>query len=141
MPTKLKGLKIKRVALVDEGANPDAHIRFAKRREEKQQPEADPITEEQAQGLAKRITDAIVKLFRPNAAEGADPVNKDAHTFNEAEAVRNYDVIMDKEVWPMIYAMADSIRSILFDTDKGDGEKETLLKTSSVMFCVGLSLI
>ena len=30
MPTKLKNLKIKRVALVDEGANPDAHIKFAK---------------------------------------------------------------------------------------------------------------
>lgn len=138
MPTKLKGLKIKRVALVDEGANPDAHIRFAKRREE-EQPETDAITEEQAQGLAKRITDAIVKFFRPYTAEGADPVNKDAHTFNEAEAVRNYDVIMDKEVWPMIYAMADSIRSILFDTDKSDSEKETLLKTSASEFATAIS--
>ena len=32
MATKLKNLKVSRVALVDEGANPEAHIRFIKRR-------------------------------------------------------------------------------------------------------------
>lgn len=144
MPTKLKGLKIKRVALVDEGANPDAHIRFAKRKDgdpaEIDGSTGDAFTEEQAQGLAKRIADAIVKFFRPAAAaEETDPVSKDAHTFSEAEAVRNYDVIMDKEVWPMIYAMADSIRSILFDTDKSDADKETLLKTSGSEFAAAIA--
>ena len=144
MPTKLKGLKIKRVALVDEGANPDAHIRFAKRKDgDPAQTDAstgEALTEEQAQGLAKRLADAIVKFFRPAAtAEGTDAVSKDAHTFSEAEAVRNYDVIMDKEVWPMIYAMADSIRSILFDTDKSDADKETLLKTSGSEFAAAIA--
>ena len=94
MATKLKGLKIKRVALVDEGANPDAHIRFAKRRDD-QQPDAqateNEITDEQAQGIAKRIADAIIKMFRP----AAQTVEKDAHTFSETEAAMSYDVVMD----------------------------------------------
>ena len=144
MPTKLKGLKIKRVALVDEGANPDAHIRFAKRKDGEPAEETTgntdvSITEEQAQGFAKRLADAIMKFFRPTPEEEMEDVNKDAHTFSEAEAVRNYDVIMDKEVWPMIYAMADSIRSILFDTDKSDADKETLLKTSGSEFAAAIA--
>ena len=135
MATKLKGLRIKRVALVDEGANPDAHIRFAKRKDgapdgdAKANPEA--ITEAQANGIIKRMTDAFLEMFKP--------VVKDAHTFREAEAVRDYDNVMDKEVWPALYAMADSIRSILFDTDKSDSEKETLLKTSASEFASALS--
>ena len=32
MATKLKNLKIRKVDFVDEGANPDAHIRMLKRR-------------------------------------------------------------------------------------------------------------
>ena len=140
MPTKLKGLKIKRVALVDEGANPDAHIRFAKRKEDVENPaaaETDTISEEQAQGLAKRVADFIVKMFRP--AQEPEDVEKDAHTFGEAEAVRNYDAIMDKEVWPMMYAMADSVRSILFDTGKSTSEKEALIKTSVSEFSTALT--
>ena len=46
---------------------------------------------------------------------------------------------MDKEVWPAVYAMADSIRSILYDTDKSDLDKETLLKTSASEFATALS--
>lgn len=38
MPTKLKNLKVKRVALVDEGANPEAYVRFAKAKTEQPEP-------------------------------------------------------------------------------------------------------
>ena len=61
MPTKLKNLKVKRVAFVDEGANPDAHIRFAKRRDEEPETAAH-VSEEQAQGIVKRISEAILSI-------------------------------------------------------------------------------
>ena len=41
MATKLKNLSISKVAVVDEGANPDAHIRMMKRKDAEDQP-ADP---------------------------------------------------------------------------------------------------
>lgn len=143
MATKLKGLRIKRVALVDEGANPDAHIRFAKRKDESELQDNTPcddgmVTSEEAQNLLQRFANFVVKAaFK--SREITQPISKDAHTFSEAEAVRNCDEIMDKEVWPAVYAMADSIRSILFDTDKSDLEKETLLKTSASEFATALS--
>lgn len=37
MATKLKNLRIKKVDFVDEGANPDAHIRMIKRKDGKEQ--------------------------------------------------------------------------------------------------------
>lgn len=117
MPTKLKNLKVKRVALVDEGANPDAFVRFAKSKEVKQ-PEQPAENE---QGIMRRALAVIAKAL------GFD-IEKGAHTFAEAAEVRNYDAVMDKEIYPMHWAMMDSIRSILTDTEIDDTTKESLLK-------------
>ena len=116
MATKLKNLKIKRVALVDEGANPDAFVRFAKAKAE--QPEQPAGNE---QGMMRRALAVIAKAL------GFD-IEKGAHTFAEAAEVRNYDAVMDKEIYPMHWAMMDSIRSILTDTEIDDTTKESLLK-------------
>lgn len=113
MATKLKNLKIKRVALVDEGANPDAFVRFAKAKE------AQP--DETEQGIIKRAMSVLAKAF------GID-LEKGARTFAEAVEARDYDVVMDKEIYPMHWAMMDSVRSILTDGDIDDTTKETLLK-------------
>lgn len=113
MATKLKDLKIKRVALVDEGANPDAFVRFAKAKE------AQP--DETEQGIIKRAMSVLAKAF------GID-LEKSARTFAEAVEARDYDVVMDKEIYPMHWAMMDSVRSILTDGDIDDTTKETLLK-------------
>ena len=116
MATKLKNLKIKRVALVDDGANPDALVRFAKSKTE--QPEQPAENE---QGIMRRALAVIAKAL------GFD-IEKGAHTFVEAAEVRNYDAVMDKEIYPMHWAMMDSIRSILTDTEIDDTTKESLLK-------------
>ncbi len=116
MATKLKNLKIKRVALVDEGANPDAVVRFAKSKGE--QPEQ-PVENEQ--GIIKRALAVLAKALGIELEKGA-------HTFAEAETARNYDAVMDKEIYPMHWAMMDSVRSILTDTDIDDTAKESLLK-------------
>lgn len=113
MATKLKRLKIRRVAFVDEGANPDAFIRFAKAKE------AQP--DETEQGIIKRAMSVLAKAF------GID-LEKGARTFAEAVEARDYDVVMDKEIYPMHWAMMDSVRSILTDGDIDDTTKETLLK-------------
>lgn len=50
MATKLKNLKIKKVDFVDEGANPDAHIRMIKRKDEDEQAAEDISKKEGAVG-------------------------------------------------------------------------------------------
>lgn len=117
MATKLKNLKIKRVALVDEGANPDAFVRFAKSKEA-EQPEQPAENE---QGIMRRALAVIAKALGIELEKGA-------HTFVEAAEVKNYDTVMDKEIYPMHWAMMDSVRSILMDTDIDDTTKESLLK-------------
>ena len=125
MPTILRNLKVKRVAFVDEGANPDAHIRFAKSKDGDAAQTGEPdMTAEERESLFKRFFSAVAKAF------GVEPddVAKDAHTFGDIEAARNYDMVLEKEYYPMICAMNDSIRSILFDNDQSQEGKEALLK-------------
>lgn len=123
MPTKLKNLKIKRVALVDEGANPDAHVRFAKSKDTP--PDSPDMTADEALSIMDRFVAFVRKAFSGNAA-----VEKAAYTFAEGEVKRDYDGIMRDEVWPMVYALTDSIYSIFCDVQKSDDEKATLLKQS-----------
>ena len=80
MATKLKNLKIKRVALVDEGANPDAFVRFAKSKEA-EQPEQPAENE---QGIMRRALAVIAKALGIELEKGA-------HTFVEAAEVKNYE--------------------------------------------------
>lgn len=123
MATKLKRLKVKRVAFVDEGANPDAHIRFAKNRDGQPTVAEDAPTEAE-KGVIKRLIESIAKAF------GVEPVEKAAFTFAEGEEKRDYDKIMSGEVYPMSWAFMDSVSSILFDPQKSDEEKAALLKQS-----------
>lgn len=123
MATKLKRLKVKRVAFVDEGANPDAHICFAKNRDGQPTVAEDAPTEAE-KGVIKRLIESIAKAF------GVEPVEKAAFTFAEGEEKRDYDKIMSGEVYPMSWAFMDSVSSILFDPQKSDEEKAALLKQS-----------
>ena len=120
MATKLRNLKIKRVALVDEGANPNAHIKFAKNREPEGEPGA--MTNEEALGFFKRFGEFLSKAF--------SSFGKSATTFAEAETKQTYEQVIDREIYPMHYAFMDSVRSILADTDKSDEDKAALLRRS-----------
>lgn len=73
MATKLKHLKVTSVDFVDEGANPDAHIRLYKRRDEAA---AEPGTEDpnsDGAGFFKRLSSSLAKMFglaqEPESAE------------------------------------------------------------------------
>lgn len=119
MPTKLRNLRVKRVALVDEGANPDAHIRFAKNKGGAA--EDGSMTEEEALSFVERFMEFMKSRFGPARIE------KEAATFTEKEALRDMEDIMCDEVYPMNYAFMDSVRSIFFDTKKSEEEKRNLL--------------
>lgn len=128
MPTKLKGLKIKRVALVDEGANPDAYIKFAKSKDG-EEPMADVgMTSEQAIGFFERMAAIVRKAF------SGENVDKSAYTFAETKEQRNYDKVMSDEIYPTIWAFTDSICSILNDPEKTDDEKASMMKQSVTEF-------
>ena len=124
MATKLKGLKIKRVALVDEGANPDAHIRFAKRNDP--EPPADkPQDIEQEAGFAKRLIEALAKAFGIN-----QPVEKaDAQTFSEAQDAQKWQKVAS-EAMDTTYLFMESVRSILYDDEAQSTEKEQKMRQS-----------
>ncbi len=129
MATKLKGLKIKRVALVDEGANPDAYIKFAKSKDGQLEPmEGAEMTSEETIGFFDRFSAMIRKAL------GGEKISKTAITFSEMEEKRSYDKVISDEVYPMIWAFMDSVNSILLDTTKTDAEKESLLKQSVAEF-------
>lgn len=129
MPTKLKHLKVKRVAFVDEGANPEAHMKFAKRKPEEAPANDDgTMTVEEAKNLFQRFADYIGKAFKWN--DSPIEVEKDAHTFDEVEATRKADEILYNQFYPMISAFSDSICSILYDAEKSGDDKQALMQKS-----------
>lgn len=128
MATKLKGLKVQRIALVDEGANPDAHIRFAKRNDEQQAtPETEPQQQPQDErSFAKRLIDAIGKAF---GVSPADISKTDAQTFTEAQDAQKWDKIAG-EAADITWLFTDSVRSILYDDEADAATKAQKLKQS-----------
>lgn len=131
MPTRLKNLKVKRVALVDEGANPDAYITFTKRKDDIRrtapEPETADMTADEAQSIVKRFICAVQKLW---GNLGDSIHKKDGKTFAEMSGKKDYESILAREIYPMISAMCESAASILKDDDREDGAKEALLKQS-----------
>lgn len=127
MTTKLKGLKIKRVALVDEGANQEAFIRFAKRNDEEPQHQepAAPTTEQDDRSIGKRLMDAIAKAF------GIE--KSDAQTFSEAQDAQKWEKVAS-EAMNTMYLFMDSIRSILYDDEADTGSKKQKMQQSITEF-------
>lgn len=129
MPTRLKDLKIKRVALVDEGANPDADIVFAKRRDGTIPTQGEDALTAEEQTLSRRFFSALAKVFGRNP-EIADVSKKDAKTFGQMQDKKDYSRIIEQEIWPMVSALCESAKSILMDEERDEGAKEALLNQS-----------
>jgi hypothetical protein len=131
MATKLKGLKITSTDLVDQGANPDAHVRLFKRGEQTDS------TPEPSEGFIQKLAAAIAGVFgKGNLNSGDDDVTKrdgDAKTFGEnldREKMRR----ITGEIWDFCYALSDSLSSILFDESVGEADKQSLMNTSLEQF-------
>lgn len=132
MATKLKNLKIRKVDFVDEGANPDAHIRMLKRKDGEMQ-----IAEENRRkgsgSILKKMLGFIGKAAGMNQEEidsVVDEIQKgDSVSFNEKiNEVKNYKIA--DEMWNTCYALQSSLCSILNDEEMDSTGAETAMQES-----------
>ncbi len=127
MATKLKNLSVTSVDLVDRGANPDAHIRLFKRKQE-----TDTDTDE---GIIRKFLAWLKKGYEDAAGGGGnvdEPVNnveKDATTFAD-NISREQMRAVTSEMYDCCYALSDSLCSIICDKDLSADAKKTLMSQS-----------
>lgn len=132
MATKLKNLKIKKVDFVDEGANPDAHIRMIKRKDG----EGQSVGENSEKGtgnILKKLFDFIGKAAGMNQDEidsAMDEIQKgDSVSFNEKFNEAKNRKIAD-EIWDICYALQSSLCSILNDEELDSTSAATAMQES-----------
>lgn len=130
LATKLKGLKIKRVALVDQGANPDADVLFAKSVEGLPDDHAEPPQTEDSETFIKRFVQGVAKLAKSFGISSEQLIEKDAATFDQVVTTERAQEIIDRDIYPMQWAFTASVRSILMDAAKTPAEKAELMKQS-----------
>lgn len=104
MATKLKNLKIKKVDFVDEGANPDAHIRMIKRRNGEGQSEGEN-SKKGTGNIMKKLFGFIGKAAGMNQDEidsAMEEIQKgDSVSFNEKFNEAKNRKIAD-EIWDIV---------------------------------------
>lgn len=119
MATRLKNLSISKVAVVDEGANPDAHIRMMKRKDAENQP-ADGETGKSTGNIFKKLFDFIGKAAGMDQEEidsAVEEIQKgDSTSFSEKINEANNRKIYD-EMWDVCYALQSALCSILNDEE------------------------
>ena len=132
MATKLKNLKIRKVDFVDEGANPDAHIRMLKRKDGETQT-AEEDHKKGTGSILKRLFGFIGKAAGMNQEEidsAIDEIQKgDSLSFNEKiNEVKNYKIA--DEMWDTCYALQSSLCSILNDEELDSTGAATAMQES-----------
>jgi hypothetical protein len=142
MAAKLKNLKVTKVDFVDQGANPDAHIKLFKRKDgEKAEPKGKPDSgadePEKKEAMFKRFVESAAKMFgisnfKADNSEGGttEGVTKSgAETFGTRLERRNLEIITN-EIWDMCYALNTSLCSILTDSDLDIEQTKAAMKES-----------
>lgn len=117
MATKLKNLRVKKVDFVDEGANPDAHIRMVKSKGGQGKSEANNVDKN---GFVSRLFGFVGKKAGMNQEEidsAVEEVLKGGSVsfgerFNEIKNIKIAD-----EIWDICYALNASLCSILNDEE------------------------
>lgn len=130
MKTKLKGLEVTKVDAVDEGANPDAHIKLFKKKDLPEDNRS-PVSEaEQGETLIKRITKAVTDLFK-----SGDIVEKreEAESFGEKINEVQRRKIVD-EMWELCYALHSSLVSIMNDDEMENTSAGDMMRQSIAEF-------
>ena len=135
MATKLKNLSVTSVDLVDQGANPDAHIRLFKRNGDATGGTDDPdrgLFEKFIHWLTKGFEDAHARMGiggqKPDAG-GESGVAKDAQTFMDNFNREVLEKVI-REMHNCTYALADSFCSILCDNTLGEDTKKSMMLQS-----------
>lgn len=131
MASKLKGLKVEKVDFVDEGANPDAHIRMLKRKDDGENGASD------TGNVIKKLFSMLGKAVGMNQHEinnAIDEIQKgDSVSFSEKFNERKNQKIAD-EIWDICYALQTSLCSILNDGELDSSNAEAAMKKSLAEF-------
>lgn len=135
MATKLKNLKIKKVDFVDEGANPDAHIKLFKSKER----EGQSKKEEKGVSVWKRLLTFMGKEAGIDQGEidsAIEVIQKgDSISFNEKINEVNNRKVAD-EIWDICYALQSSLCSILYDEELDSTKSLAAMQESLNEFCM-----
>jgi hypothetical protein len=160
MSTKLKDLKVTKVAFVEAGANPKADILLFKSKDGKpgktketgntEDPKEDP---EKANGkvkadskdidgkdkgetkksLAKRLFNSIAKAHKIEDSKVEEVTKGTAETFGQKMDERQKRRVSD-QIWDMTYALNDSLMSIICDDETAVDQKPALMQQSIAEF-------
>ena len=136
MASKLKELEITKVDFVDNGANPNAHIKLFKNKNGELGTAQEVPTESgepKQNGMFKRFISVIGKAVGLKPEE-IDATIEEIAKGNEAETFgeKMYEVKRRKivdEMWDLCYALQSSLCSIICDDEAGDNTLN-LMKTS-----------
>lgn len=132
MATNLKNLKIRKVDFVDEGANPDAHIRMLKRKGKGGQGEEEGGTKDTG-GILKKMLGFIGKAAGMDQEEidsAMDEIQKgDSVSFGEKiNETKNFKIA--DEIWDICYALHSSFCSMLNDDGMDSAGVESAMQNS-----------
>lgn len=132
MATKLKNLKITKVDFVDDGANPEAHIRLFKNKDGVEPPHDEGA--EKKPNIWKRLITAITKAAGSETDTSElesviDDIQKSSESFGERIAEVKNRKIAD-EIWDICYALQSSLCSILNDEDMDGTSVATAMQES-----------
>lgn len=132
MATKLKNLKIRKVDFVDEGANPEAHIRLIKRKG-KETPSAEESGGKESRNVLKKLLGFIGRAAGMEEQEINSVVEEiqknDSISFHEKINEVNNRKIAD-EMWDVCYALQSALCSILNDEELDSVKTQTAMKES-----------
>ncbi len=137
MATKLKNLKITKVDFVDQGANPDAHIKLYKRKDEQEAP-SEGGGGEKGSGILKKLVAFIAKAAGMEQEEidnAMEEIQKgDSVSFSDRVNEAKNRKIAD-EIWDICYALQSSLCSILNDGDLDSTAAANAMQESVEEFC------
>ena len=126
MATKLKNLSVTSVDLVDQGANPDAHVRLFKRGDQGTETDKD-------EGIIRKFLAWLRKGYEDATGGDVDnpvgTVEKDASTFGE-NISRELMRAVTSEMFDCCYALSDSLCSIICDNSLDTAAKQSLMNQS-----------
>ncbi len=130
MATKLKNLRISKVDFVDEGANPDAHIKLTKSKGEKGQSTGENGDKN---GFVSQLLGFIGKKAGVNQKEIDSAVEEvlkgNSVSFNERfNEIKNRKI--SDEIWDICYALQASLCSILNDEELDSTDVATAMNES-----------
>lgn len=128
----MKNLKITKVDFVDDGANPEAHIRLFKSKDGVEPPHDEGA--EKKPNIWKRLITAITKAAGSETDTSElesviDDIQKSSESFGERIAEVKNRKIAD-EIWDICYALQSSLCSILNDEDMDGTSAATAMQES-----------